>query len=240
MHRQPAPFHPPPQGATGATVGFTMGAVLATIVGLCSLVILADNVLANSAFGVGDCVLSLIFFGCIAVIVWLEQRYEAYVAQQQAIQAQQEERAREEAAQRDRKAYPDRIGALQGLLNLTPSQFEIAIADLLKFWGYSNVEHTGGSADLPADIVCYDASGQKTIVQCKHYMPGELVSLPDVQTFIDMMLTHHRASAGIYVTTSAYTEPALALSQIHHIMLIDGASLVDHFQQFRAAMEQQD
>jgi restriction endonuclease Mrr len=232
--------HTPPQGATGATVGFAMGAVLATIVGLCSLVFLAYHVQANRAFGLGDFVLSLIFFGCVAVIVWLEQHYAAYVAQQQAIQAQQEQRAREEAAQRDRKAYPDRIGALQGLLKLTPSQFEIAIADLLKFWGYSNVEHTGGSGDLAVDVVCYDATGQKTIVQCKHYMPGNLVSLPEVQTFIDMMVAQHPACAGIYVTTSGYTESALALSQTDHIMMIDGTSLVDHFQQFRAAMEQQD
>ena len=232
--------HPATSGATGATVGFAMGAVLATIVGLCSLVFLAYHVLVNNAFGVGDCALSLIFFGCIAVVVRLEQHYTAYVAQQQAIQAQQEERAREEAAQREKKAYPDRIGALQSLLNLTPSQFEIAIVDLLKFWGYSNVEHTGGSGDLPADIVCYDATGQKTIVQCKHYMPGNLVSLLEVQTFIDLMVAQHRALVGIYVTTSGYAEPALALGQTHHIMMIDGPNLVDHFQKFRAAMEQQD
>jgi restriction endonuclease Mrr len=222
-----------------------MGGVLATIVGLFSLVFLAYHVQVNRAFGVGDCILILIFFGCIAAIVWLEQHYTAHVAQQQAIQAQQEERAREEAAERDRKGFPDRIGALQGLLNLTPPQFELAITDLLKFWGYSNVEHAGGSDgsdgsdDLAAHIVCYDATGQKTIVQCKHCIPGNLVGLPELQTFVDMMITHHRASAGIYVTTSGYTEPALALSQTHHITLIDGTSLVDHFQKFRAAIEQQ-
>jgi restriction endonuclease Mrr len=55
-----------------------------------------------------------------------------------------------------------------------------------------------------------------------------------------MVVADHHAPAGIYVTTSGYTESALAPSQAHHIMLIDGTNLVDHFQQFRAAMEQQD
>jgi len=216
-----------------------MGALFATIVGLCSLVFLAYDVLAHRAFGIGDCVLGLIFFGCTAVVGWLEQHYEAYVAEQQVVRAQQEERAREEAAERDRKDYPDRIGALQGLLKLTPSQFEMAIADLLKFWGYSNIEHTGGSGDLAANVVCYDATGQKIIVQCKHNMPGTLVDAPEVQTFIAIMVPYHHASVGIYVTTSGYTEAALALSQTPQIVMVDGTRLVDHFQQFRAAMEQQ-
>jgi restriction endonuclease Mrr len=115
----------------------------------------------------------------------------------------------------------------------------MAIADLLTFWGYSNIEHTGGSGDLAADIVCYDATGQKIIVQCKHNMPGTLVDSPEVQTLIDIMVPYHHAFVGIYVTTSGYTEAALALGQTPHIVMIDGASLVDHFQQFRAAMEQQ-
>ncbi|PWT76993.1 MAG: hypothetical protein C5B60_03390 [Chloroflexi bacterium] len=96
---------------------------------------------------------------------------------------------------------------------------------------------TGGGGDLAADIVCYDATGQKTVVQCKRYAPGNLVGSPEIQTFIGMMVAHHRALAGIYVTTSGYTEPALALGQEHRIRMIDGTELVTHMQQFRASVE---
>src|SRR5215475_3357612 len=152
MFWQPSPFRPPPLRPSDAAVVFTIGAVFATIVGLCSLAFMADNVLANSAFGSIDFVLGLILFVCIVLILrfaalaqqerrqQIQQHYAAYVARQQAIQAQLEQQAREEAAERDRKAYPDRIGALQSLLNLTPIQFELAIADLLTFWGYTSVE----------------------------------------------------------------------------------------------------
>lgn len=82
-----------------------------------------------------------------------------YVAQQHAIQAQQ----RAIQAQQERQARLDRLSALQGLLSLTPTKFEIAVAELFTFWGYTKVEHTGGGGDLAADIVCFDATGRRPL-----------------------------------------------------------------------------
>jgi HJR/Mrr/RecB family endonuclease len=142
------------------------------------------------------------------------------------------------AAQRRYGAYVAYISELQGLLSLTPKEFELAIVELCKFWGYANARHTGGGGDLAADIICHDTAGNMTVVQCKRFAPGHLVGSPEVQKFIGMIVAHHRAQYGIFVTTSGYTEPALTLGRSHSIRMIDGAELVKHMQQFRAAMEQ--
>ncbi len=134
--------------------------------------------------------------------------------------------------------YLTRISTLQGLLSLTPTQFELAMCDLLKAQGYADVKHTGGSGDLAADIVCHDRAGNKIVVQCKRYAIGHLVSSPDMQAFIGMIYTHHRAQQGIYVTTSGYTEPARALARQHSIRAIDGDELVGLVQQWTQAYQQ--
>jgi tetratricopeptide (TPR) repeat protein len=138
----------------------------------------------------------------------------------------------------ERAAHLERISALQGLLSLTPTEFELAIAELFTFWGYSRVEHTGGGGDLAADIICYDAAGQKTVVQCKRYWPGNLVGSPEVQKFIGMIVARHYADHGVFVTTSGYTEPALTLGREHDIRMIDGTELVAHMQKFRTLTTQ--
>jgi restriction endonuclease Mrr len=85
-----------------------------------------------------------------------QQQYAAYVAQEQAIQAQQQQRAREEAQKREWQAHMASISVLGGLLRLTPTQFEMAVVELLKFWGYAQVKHNGWRRDLAAGLVCYD------------------------------------------------------------------------------------
>lgn len=147
-------------------------------------------------------------------------------------------RARAAEAERRRAAYLAHISTLNGLLSLTPSQFELAIRDLMHFWGYPTVQHTGRSGDLAADLICYDAAGFKTVVQCKRYSPGNLISSPEIQKFIGMIYAHHQAHQGIFVTTSGFTQPALALAQEHHIRAIDGNELVGHIQHWKAAVLQ--
>ncbi len=141
-------------------------------------------------------------------------------------------------AQRRFEANVTRISTLSGLLSLSPVQFELAIRDLLCFWGFPYAQHTGRGGDLAADIICRDAAGYVTVVQCKRYSPGNLVGSPDVQTFIGMIYAHHSAHHGIYVTTSGFTQPALSLARQHHIQTIDGNELVWHIQRWRSAIQQ--
>lgn len=133
---------------------------------------------------------------------------------------------------RNQQRYLARLHTLSDLLLLTPTQFEYAVMELLRAWGYRDIHHTGGGGDLAADIICQAPNRLDTVVvQCKRYTPGKTVGSADVQQFIGMLTVHHRAQAGIYVTTSSYTRPALALGRQHRLQMIDGSQLASYVQQ---------
>jgi restriction system protein len=115
---------------------------------------------------------------------------------------------------------------LEGLLALSPEEFEAAVADLLRRLGYRRVRLVGGAGDLAADITGRDSQGNTVVVQCKRYRPGHRVGSRDLQTFIGMVRVHHQADRGIFVTTSAFTDPAWELAEAHEILLVDGEELV--------------
>ena len=131
---------------------------------------------------------------------------------------------------------PVRLNTMEELLGLAPAKFELAVCALCLFWGYSDVQHTGGGGDLVADIVCHDTSGNLTVVQCKRYAPSKPVKSAEIQTFIGMLHVHHRAHRGVYVTTSGFTGPALELGRLHGVLMIDGPQLVSHMQRFYDAI----
>ena len=118
-----------------------------------------------------------------------------------------------------------RTRSLGDLLTLTPAEFAEAVAAVLARTGYRDLRRVGGAGDLGADLVGRDRNGRSVIVQCKRYAPGSRVGSPAVQSFIGMQTTHHRAERGLFVTTSGFTGPAVALARRHGITLIDGAEL---------------
>jgi len=117
-----------------------------------------------------------------------------------------------------------RPSGLQGLLNLTPRQFEEIVADLLHPLGYTDIRLTGGPGDIGVDVLCRDASGAVVAIQCKRYQPDRDISSSAVQTFMSGMVAH-RAEVGIIVTTSEFSAPARELATKHGIRLIDGLEL---------------
>lgn len=114
---------------------------------------------------------------------------------------------------------------LNHLLEMTPDQFENAIADLLTDLGYYGVERVGGRGDLAVDLKCREQGGRLVLVQCKRYAVDRPIGSRDLQTFIGMMTVHHRADTGIFVTTSRFTKGAAELAACHPIELINGAQL---------------
>lgn len=136
-------------------------------------------------------------------------------------------RARRGAFGRGSARAAQRRLALDELRELSPTQFELAVGDLLREWGYTHVRHTGGGGDLAADLICRDRNGARVIVQCKRYGAGASVTSPQMQLFIGMIYAHHRADYGIFVTTSGFTAPARTLASAHHIRLVDGAALAE-------------
>lgn len=111
-------------------------------------------------------------------------------------------------------------------LSLTPTGFEYAVARLLAQAGYRDVGVTGGAGDLAADITAVDPNGRSAIVQCKRYAVSHKVGSREVQQFIGMAVTHHRAERMLYVTTSQFTDPARRLGEQHGVVLFDGSGLL--------------
>jgi HJR/Mrr/RecB family endonuclease len=126
---------------------------------------------------------------------------------------------------RSRQDWLRHARTLQDLVALTPTQFELAVGELLRASGYKDVRHTGGSGDLAADLVCRAADGSAVVVQCKRYALSRSVGSPEIQQFIGMQIVHHKAQTGIFVTTGTFTGPALSLAHKHGLRTIDGAEL---------------
>lgn len=126
------------------------------------------------------------------------------------------------------------------MLLLTPSAFELAICDLLTEMGFRSVQRVGGAGDLSVDITARDEKGRKTAVQCKRYAPENRVSSRDVQQFIGMTVTHHRAERKLYVTTSGFTAAAAELGRKHKIELIDGLALSELLLEHRGAIPERE
>lgn len=126
-----------------------------------------------------------------------------------------------------------RVRALDDLLALTPAKFERAVGELLQTWGYTQVKHTGGAGDLTADLTCRAPDGRSVVVQCKRYARHNRVGSPEVQKFIGMMVVHHRADTGIFVTTSSFTRQAWDLCKQHWIRAITGKELADALDRMR-------
>lgn len=114
---------------------------------------------------------------------------------------------------------------LDGLLELTPIDFEHAVASILAENGYQDVKVVGGAGDLNVDIECVSPTGKRTAVQCKRYSDTPVGS-KEMQTFIGMIHRHHKIGSAMFVTTSRYTKPAQELATRHKIELIDGEELV--------------
>jgi hypothetical protein len=108
---------------------------------------------------------------------------------------------------------------------LTPTQFELAVAQLLVKMGFQDVHRVGGANDRGIDIRCIDENGRKIVVQCKQYRPGSTVGSRDMQNFVGMASRFHRAHYGLFVTTAGFTREARIIAEGVGFELIDGYEL---------------
>ena len=160
-----------------------------------------------------------------AQIAWqLWQEYANWQRQQQLAYAEQQ-----------RQQRLTRLRTLEGLLALTPTEFEHAVGEMLRAHGYQNVQHTGKAGDLSADLTCTMSDGRRAVVQCKQYAPSNLIGSPELQKFIGMMTVHHHAQVGMFFTTSDFTKPAKELAQqhAHYLWLYDGIQTAQMMQALR-------
>ena len=100
-------------------------------------------------------------------------------------------------------------------------KFENYCARLLKFYGFSNIDVTGGKNDRGADIICWKFK-KKYIVQCKCYNHKVHVKEYD-QTFSGR--ANYAASEAILLTNNYFTEEVIDRAAEQHIILWDREKL---------------
>ena len=123
---------------------------------------------------------------------------------------------------------------LNRVLQAPPAFFERLIVKLLLAMGYGSSEDNSGrivgqSGDGGIDgIIDQDALGlDRVYVQAKRYGLENAVSEPEIRAFTGS-LGAAKASKGVFVATSYFTQPARSFAERHpfRIVLIDGAQLV--------------
>jgi restriction system protein len=93
-------------------------------------------------------------------------------------------------------------------LAMSAAEFERAIAVLLTRDGCSAAQVTGGAGDLGADVTGTAPDGRRIVIPCKRYVPGKLVTGPDLQKFGGTCFAVHGAHVATVVTTSGFTKQA--------------------------------
>lgn len=113
---------------------------------------------------------------------------------------------------------------LDGLLRLSPYEFEHAVAAVLRGLGWTEVEVTKGSGDRGIDVVGIDPDGWRTVVQCKRYSYSP-VGGPDVRNLAGARV-QHGADRAMLVTTATFTKQAYEAAERTQIELMTGEDLV--------------
>ncbi|MEU8588417.1 restriction endonuclease [Streptomyces sp. NPDC048664] len=108
---------------------------------------------------------------------------------------------------------------------LDPDGFERAIADLCARDDCREVEVVGGAGDLGADVTALTADGRRVVIQCKQYGETNKVGSQDMQRFGGTCFAVHEADVAAVVTTSDFTEPALAYAEQCGILCVNGEEL---------------
>jgi restriction system protein len=110
----------------------------------------------------------------------------------------------------------ERIDGLDG------QEFEAAVIELLPLVGFEQVEHVGGF-DKGADILAV-RDGTRTAVQAKRWSTP--VDLKSVRQLVDG-IHRYKCSAGLLVTNSFLTKPALECAESWDIEVWDRRILAD-------------
>jgi hypothetical protein len=145
----------------------------------------------------------------IACAAW--SRRNPYSASARAFAIQEFERVRVAMGKR-----------LDSLCLLSPREFEIALGRVFETQGWA-VEVTPAVADGGKDLIL-KRSGRTTLVEAKRFAPGRRVGRPLLMK-LHSAVVHERADAGMFVTTSDYTEPAREFAELNQIQMIDGNHL---------------
>ncbi|MGA5562926.1 restriction endonuclease [Streptomyces platensis] len=102
-----------------------------------------------------------------------------------------------------------------------PDEFEQLVALLCERDGCLDVRVVGGANDLGADVLAVTPDGLRLVIQCKQYREANRVGSQELQRFGGTCFTVHDADIAAVVTTSTFTEPAVAYAEQSGIRCLD-------------------
>jgi restriction endonuclease Mrr len=119
---------------------------------------------------------------------------------------------------------------MDGLLSLSPPQFEAAIALMLTAHGYHIVQRY--FPNYPSDLRFTSPEGRATLVWCRRFRPGKLIGSTQVTASLGAVSMSGPSSLAMIVTTSGYTGQALELAKRYaqQIRLLDGQDVISMMQ----------
>lgn len=135
---------------------------------------------------------------------------------------------------------------LETILGKTPTAFEKLVVELLQKMGYGGAVKDAGTV-TPASrdggidgVIREDVLGLGRIyIQAKRYHPDNSIQRDQIQTFVGA-LQGHKASKGVFITTSSYSPGAQKyVTQLanQHVVLIDGRKLAGYIYEYGVGMQ---
>jgi len=149
------------------------------------------------------------------------------------IKAKKNQREREK---RRIKNKMQRHYQLESLRSLTPTEFEVFIADLYKAKGYEAFAVGGGGDNgVDVEILTPDGKAKWAIAQCKRYAQGNTVGSGAIRNLVGSCGLAG-VQKGFFFTTSTYTRQAIeTASKFDWLTLYNGVELVKLIQKTGAA-----
>ena len=114
---------------------------------------------------------------------------------------------------------------LDDLNALSPTAFEVFVADLFRRRGYE-ARVVGGDGDHGVDIVVKNLEAERELVQCKRW-GGKWIGEPVVRDFYGALIHDGDAVRGYIVTTTFFSKAAREWAKGKPIDLVDGKKLVE-------------
>lgn len=122
-----------------------------------------------------------------------------------------------------RRTRLDRQTSIESIRELSWPAFEALVGEAYRRIGYSVEERGGAAPDGGVDLVLHRAEAT-TLVQCKHWKKTQ-VGVAIARELYGVVMGE-RASAGILVTSGAFTTEAMAFAHGKPLELVDGPQLL--------------
>jgi restriction system protein len=116
-----------------------------------------------------------------------------------------------------------RFDATDDPARLTWSQFERLIAEFYRRQGATVTTRGGPTSDGGVDLSITDRTGDRLIVQCKHWK-SRLVGVKPLRELWGVM-SDEKADGAIFVTSGTFSADAASFAQGKRLELIDGSKL---------------